>query len=208
MKTTDWDAYYSRPYKTATITRKITGNRLIKILNDIQDLEKKQLNLIELGGANSCFFDSIQEKVRPLTYSILDNNSLGLQKFKDRIGNHHGEMINADVLNLEIDKNYDIVFSVGLIEHFDQKRTKQCVISHWNLVKTGGHLVLFFPTPTLLYRITRKIAELTGLWIFHDERALNPDEVVSGLPNNAKLIKKSIIWPIFLTQSILVFKKN
>lgn len=208
MKTTDWDAYYSRPYKTATVTRKITGGRLIDALNTIQSKLHVPLNIIELGGANSCFYNSIQKEVKPGSYSILDNNNLGLQKFKERIGEHQGSMINADVLNHQGSPEYDVAFSVGLIEHFDRARTQQSVMTHWNLVKPGGYMVLFFPTPTWLYRITRKVAELLKLWIFHDERPLDPKEIIEQLPVGATVEDQSIIWPIFLTQAILIVKKS
>jgi hypothetical protein len=74
-------------------------------------------------------------------------------------------------------------------------------------VKPGGYLVLFFPTPTWLYRLTRKLSELLRLWIFHDERPLFPDEITSILPNDSRLKISYTIWPIFLTQAVLVIQK-
>jgi hypothetical protein len=207
MKRTDWDAYYSRPYKTATITRKITTRHLARILLDIQRQSPKNLEIIELGGANSCFYESILGALKPASYSILDNNTLGLQKFRERIGSHPGEIIHADVLNAEVDRKYDVAFSVGLIEHFSPTDTLRAVHTHLNLVKPGGYLVLFFPTPTWLYRLTRKLSELLRLWIFHDERPLFPDEITSILPNDSRLKISYTIWPIFLTQAVLVIQK-
>ncbi len=207
MKATDWDAYYSKPYKTATITRKITSGKLVGILEEIRMELGKSLEIIELGGANSCFYDAIRNGNSPASYSILDNNTLGLRKFRERAPNTAGDLIEADVLSYESPKGYDVAFSVGLIEHFDEEDTRRSIKTHWALVKPGGYMVLFFPTPTWLYRVTRKAAELLGLWIFHDERPLRPEEVIAGLHPGATVTRKFIIWPIFLTQFALVVKK-
>ena len=51
----------------------------------------------------------------------------------------------------------------------------------FNVLKKGGILILGFPTPTFLYKITRKTSELLGLWIFHDERPLSIDEVLADV---------------------------
>jgi cyclopropane fatty-acyl-phospholipid synthase-like methyltransferase len=164
--------------------------------------------LIELGGANSCFYDAIQDQVRPRSYSILDNNPLGLQKFRERIASCTGRILEADVLGYQGSPEFDAVFSVGLIEHFSPEDTRRSVLTHWHLVRPGGVMILFFPTPTWLYRITRWFSEALGLWIFHDERPLRPSEVSGALPADAELVHQSTIWPIFLTQSILVARKT
>jgi phospholipid N-methyltransferase len=208
MKATDWNAYYSKPYKTATVTRKITGGRLVGLLSSIQKKQGTPIDLIELGGANSCFYDSIQDQVKPKSFSILDNNSLGLKKFQERISHHRGNLIDANVLEFQGKPEYDVVFSVGLIEHFSPEDTYKSVMNHWSLVKPNGYMILFFPTPTWLYRVTRKFAEWLGLWIFHDERPLQPKEIIDRLPANAVVEDQFIIWPIFLTQAALAVRKT
>jgi hypothetical protein len=207
MRATDWNAYYSKPFKTATVTRKITGRRLISVLRNIGDKNVCPLKIIELGGANSCFFNQIHSEVNPGNYSILDNNKLGLEKFSSRVGQGKADLIEADVLHYQGERTYDVAFSVGLIEHFSPEQTKRCIETHWNLVHPGGFMVLFFPTPTWLYRVTRRISELLGLWIFHDERPLEAREVLEALDPSAIIKENFIIWPIFLTQAVIVAQK-
>jgi len=53
------------------------------------------------------------------------------------------------------------------------------VQAHLDAAKLGGYILITFPTPTLLYRIIRKAAEILGVWKFHDERPLKAAEVIS-----------------------------
>ena len=48
----------------------------------------------------------------------------------------------------------------------------------YGILKKDGITIISFPTPTFLYRITRKICEIIGIWFFHDERPLEFEEVI------------------------------
>ena len=208
MKKTDWDSYYNKPYKTATVTRKITGSELVNHIK--KNLPQKQdLTIVELGGANSCFYELLQTNFNFKNYIIVDNNQVGLDKFKERIkDNRNVSLFNNDILNQDTSYDADIALSVGLIEHFSPQDTQKAIIAHFNAVKDDGIVVMTFPTPTFLYQITRKIAEMLNLWIFYDERPLKLNEVSSTALQYGELLDSKIIWPIFLTQTIAVFKKN
>jgi hypothetical protein len=165
--------------------------------------------MLEFGGGNSCFYQLFDSVFRPGKYYIIDNNKVGLEAFSRRIGKRENTvLLDRDVLAVDMDVEADVVFSVGLIEHFSVEDTRKAVLSHFQAVKKGGLLILGFPTPTFLYRITRKISELLGLWIFHDERPLKVDEVMETVDQHGDLLEKKIIWPIFLTQAMLVIRKK
>jgi hypothetical protein len=59
-----------------------------------------------------------------------------------------------------------------------------------------------------LYIITRKFAELLGVWIFYDERPLSMEEVLNEVLKYGNLKHTSITWPIFLTQGVIVASKK
>lgn len=205
---TDWNRYYSRPYKTASFSRAFTTKTLLNSISTHLDT-RSDLSIIELGGANSCFLDSMLEKFAPEQYVIIDNNRLGLDLVDQRTEDlPNVETVTDDILNLKYDRQADLVFSVGLIEHFDTDGTRAAINAHFDLLKTGGIAVITFPTPTWLYNLTRAIAELMKMWIFHDERPLKPDEVISTCMDRGQLLEKKIIWPIFLTQGLVVFRKT
>jgi cyclopropane fatty-acyl-phospholipid synthase-like methyltransferase len=102
----------------------------------------------------------------------------------------------------------DIAFSVGLIEHFSPSDTKRAIQTHFDSVRSGGLVIVTFPTPTLLYRTTRRTIELLGQWKFHDERPLSFTEVLPTMERYGTILHTEINWPIFLTQGIVVARKK
>lgn len=205
---TDWDSYYNKPYKTASITRLITGYKLAGLIKKYYPEFKKGITIAELGGANSCFFDLINRKIKPKNYLIIDNNELGLNKFRQRIGNIPGVALkNVDVLNMKSQEKVNLVFSVGLIEHFSFEDTSKVIAAHFNMIDQGDICIITFPTPTWLYNITRKIAERLGVWIFFDERPIGLNEAHNEISKHGQILHKSITWSIILTQGVIVAKK-
>jgi hypothetical protein len=161
----------------------------------------------EIGGANSCFYEKIASELRPARYIIVDNNQLGLDKFEERLGRPAGvELVNQDIFAPDPRERTDLVFSVGLIEHFDVAGTQRCILNHLSYLTRPGILILSFPTPTWLYRITRKCAEALSLWVFPDERPLRAAEVVQTVKTFGEVLDRKILWPIFLTQCMMVVK--
>jgi SAM-dependent methyltransferase len=207
VKKTDWDDYYRHPNKLAGFTRRITGKRLLKYIKKYVPGGKK-ITITELGGGNSCFFDLVAKTFCPQRYYIVDNNQVGLDKFRTAGNRGAAVLLNWDILKPGLKIKSDFVFSVGLIEHFSEKNTRRAILSHFEAVKKNGILILGFPTPTFLYKITRKLSEWLGLWIFHDERPLKIEEVLDIVNKHGELLDKEIIWPIFLTQALLVIRKK
>jgi SAM-dependent methyltransferase len=92
------------------------------------------------------------------------------------------------VLELPVDPAADIVFSVGLVEHFNPAQTREAVLAHFNLLKPGGVAIITFPTPTALYRLARRLIEMAGMWKFPDERPLRPREVIDAIVQRGDLL--------------------
>jgi cyclopropane fatty-acyl-phospholipid synthase-like methyltransferase len=113
----------------------------------------------------------------------------------------------VDVLNVAPKLSLDFVYSVGLIEHFNVEETARVIQAHFDMLKPGGIALITFPTPTFLYKGTRRLAEKTGQWIFHDERPLSISEVLKTVSLYGTVLHQEIIWPIFLTQGAIVARK-
>lgn len=205
-RVTDWDNYYSLPYRTASLTRRYTSSVLVHLLKSCAPVAP---SILELGGANSCFADRILTEVKPSRYHVVDSNELGLRLFKarhagdDRVSGSLADILKAPFANGE----YDVVYSVGLIEHFDEGGTATAIATHFHYLRPGGLAIITFPTPTLLYRIIRKVAELTGNWIFHDERPLSLAEFVKTASRYGTIESSRILWPLILTQYCTVVRR-
>ena len=204
MIKTDWDTYYQKTNKVTSITRKISEAILLELIDKY--VKKESITIAEIGGANSCFYPVFKKVLKPSNYIVIDNNELGLKMFKNNYSNNV-EVYNEDVLEMNIDKKVDLVFSVGLVEHFDTGGTKKAIQNHFKLIDKGDICLITFPTPTLLYRFARKVLELAGLWIFTDERPLKIKEVLDTMKVLGDILEVKMNWKIILTQGIIVAKK-
>jgi hypothetical protein len=68
---TDWDAYYSKPYKVASVSRKFTGAHIKKMIVNHVNLATTH-HIAELGGGNSVFYELINQTINPDKYYLLD----------------------------------------------------------------------------------------------------------------------------------------
>ncbi len=206
-ESTNWDLYYSRPNKFSRITRNFTINNILKIFISYTPSVK---NIIELGGANSCIYETVRNEFPEVEYCIIDNNEIGLNLFRTKYGSKRAvKLINADLTkDLNSLELADIVFSLGLIEHFSPINTAYIIKQHFKLVKNNGLVVITFPTPTWLYRVSRAVAEYLGLWIFHDERPLRMEEVIDEMKKHGEIQQSYVNWKIIFTQGVVVAKSN
>ena len=206
---TDWDAYYRKSSGIVSFTRGITLRRLRRMM--APKLTKQELRICELGGGNSCFLDTFLRIDNLNRYHVIDSNDYSIRLLQDRFSSDARVTYETrDILRQrESPELFDIVYSVGLIEHFSELDTRECVREHFKLLAPDGLVVITFPTPTVLYRVIRGIAEYFGVWIFHDERPLQFSEVEAGIREaSGTTTHQSINWFIGLTQGCVVAELN
>ena len=74
--------------------------------------------------------------------------------------------------------------------------------AHFEAARPGALVILAYPTPTLLYRIARRSADLLRLWRFPDERPLTRREVVNEARKYGKIVYSTIHWGVVFTQAV------
>lgn len=205
---TDWDTYYKSVPVTAKLTRKYTTAVLLSLMKRFVKDVRPAFSIVELGGANSCFLDRIMADLRPSSYDVVDTNKFGLSLLEKRLVNQPVRLHNESVLDIGLSMEADLVFSVGLIEHFEPKATREAILTHFQLLRPGGYAIITFPTPTLLYRVTRFLLEAAGLWKFPDERPLRREEVLSAVREQGQVVYEKVLWPLVLTQGLVVARKS
>jgi SAM-dependent methyltransferase len=206
---TDWDSYYKSVPPTARLTRKYTTRVLLSYLERYGSDGGKRV--VEIGGANSCFIDAILTEFRPSSYDVVDTNEYGLSLLRQRFpGNTAVGLHRESVLALPPSiGGADVVFSVGLVEHFDPRGTARAVQAHLQAVRPGGLALITFPTPTWLYRAARGVLEALGLWKFPDERPLRPGEVRRVIESaGGTVLQERTLWPLVLTQHVMVARRT
>lgn len=201
---TDWDQYYRKPSKASRFTRALTTNKIIRLLRPFTQCG--EISVCEIGGANSCILPAIAEQFGLERYHIIDNNLYGLSLLNDGANDHHVSSEHLNILSEgpREEDLFDIVLSIGLIEHFDEAGTKRAIEEHIIRCRPDGVILLTFPTPTWLYTATRWGAEKLDSWNFPDERPLRFPEVLKGLSDKADIIHTSITWGTVLTQGCVL----
>ena len=203
---TDWTAYYQRTPSYTKITRSISTRKIIGVLK--AEAARDPIDICELGGANSCFVDDICSQIDVSAYHVVDMNAFGLSLLEKKSPNCRLTYEQGDVLaSYDGSRQFDVVYSVGLIEHFAPADTKRAIASHFQRCKNGGLVLITFPTPTPLYRTIRAFAEAAGKWSFPDERPLQFDEVRTACVPFGTVVHESINWPILLTQGYMAVRK-
>ena len=205
---TNWEAYYAnrknKPAHIAQITRKISAMIILGLLKKHGQNFKQ---IYEFGGGDSCFYESFRKKYSNAHYVALDSAKNGVLRFNQKFGSEKSRAILCDSLIEDFSANADCCFSVGLIEHFTPQNTRKICKKHFDVTKSGGIVLITYPTPTPLYRAIRGILEKLNMWEFKDERALNFDEVNEVCADFGNLVARRLNFYIGLTQEILVYKK-
>ena len=202
---TNWDDYYKNRSSSTSITRKISELLIHSIIRKF--CQKIPQKITELGGGDSCFYHSFRQHYPNAFYLVIDNSTCGIDKFLKKSSTKNCSAIQADILtDITLPKS-DIVYSVGLIEHFDKTGTAKLIKAHFDAVEPDGIVLITYPTPTFLYRFIRKSAEILGIWRFPDERPLILDEVKREMEKHGIILYSMINWYIGLTQQIVVGQK-
>jgi hypothetical protein len=206
-RATDWTAYYQHVPWTARLTRRYTTRCLLEALDRSGLARTPPPVVAEFGGGNSCFADAIVRRFLPRAYHVVDTNPLGLDLLSRR---RHPSLVlhAADVRDVRLSEPADVVFSVGLIEHFGSVGNSQVIAAHFDNAKPEGWVLISFPNPTWLYVASRGLLEFLGLWRFPDERPLRREEVLAAASGFGEPVWERTLWPLFLTQHMMLFRAS
>ncbi len=120
-------------------------------------------------GARVVFFDQSQAAL-DLAQKTMD--AWGLD----------GEYIRGDAFDYSFAKEFDVVHSEGVVEHFLGFRRQQILQIHTDATKRGGNVVIIVPHAKCPgYRFGKWLAEQTGTWIYGGEYPYTATELRARL---------------------------
>lgn len=205
---TNWASYYKSRGCISSVTSAIA---FWSFKRSIATYATEIKSIAELGGANSIFYDRFKSNFPEVKLYLIDKCP-HISTFREKVLRDINSFdINTDILLDEfrqLNDSVDCVVSFGLIEHFNEKDTETMIAKHFTLVKPGGIVYLSFPTPTLLYRITRKLLTFIGKWPFHDERPLTFDEVLKTAEQYGRVVNRGMSYRLGLTQGVIIVRKH
>ncbi|SFL48977.1 class I SAM-dependent methyltransferase [Proteiniphilum acetatigenes] len=133
-----WDNYWSN-YQYDSIPKKVVFEKFIPML-------VKGENFIEIGGFPgifaACFYQRGIHDVTIVDFYINKDIIRNLEKIN---GLPEGviQCIESDFFTFSSDKKYDVVFSSGFIEHFED--TRDVISRHVKLLSENGQLLILIP---------------------------------------------------------------
>lgn len=74
------------------------------------------------------------------------------------------EFVLNDIFKLNLDKDYDLVFSDGVAEHFSGDERGKIFEMHRRFVKKNGYVMIIVPRSSKLYWAIRRFSEKLKLW--------------------------------------------
>lgn len=207
----DWDEYYSKAkFDVPPFIVNALWKNYEAVLRKQNADKQPSLVVMELGGADSCFYQLVRQSFNVSEYHIVDNNQYGLDLFEHKqdegVFLHQFDLLQGNPQDLGIQA--DIVFSAGLIEHFVPADTQAMVKSHFALTKLDGLVLMSFPTPTVVYWAFRYFLEKTEKFPPLFERPVPPDEIRSITSNLGMELENYKIWKTILTQFLVLFRKS
>lgn len=133
-----WDEYW-RNYRFDNIPREVVFEKyMIKLT--------RGSSCIEIGGFPGIFAAYFYKRgIRDVSILDFHMNECIVRKLEEQNGLPQNtiQCIQADFLNFETDKTYDIVFSSGFIEHF--QNTEDIIHRHVRLMSKNGQLLILIP---------------------------------------------------------------
>lgn len=205
---TDWTRYYEGKKSIFSAgTQRITY-RLLKGFISQYAGGKEAIHIAELGGGNSCFAENMYHDFCIRRYTVIDNNQLGCELARKK-GYEAVCMDLTEQMESRIETmSCDIVYSIGLVEHFMPEIRSRVIENHFKLCKEGGIVIISFPTPTLQYRIIRKLMEWLSVWQFWDEMPFWYDEIKRELSSFGEILEYRLNSRLPLTQTLVVVKRK
>jgi len=118
-----------------------------QLIQQIKNFSNKGDHILEVGcgrGDSAIYFSE------HLQVSVLDNNCDVLNHLKQKAQLFSAKIsyINSDLLHLTLNKNYKIIYSNGVFEHFSVEELKQ-LFNHFS--KHGELLIFTVPIYTILH---------------------------------------------------------
>jgi SAM-dependent methyltransferase len=93
--------------------------------------------------------------------TLIDSNRLAGELFRaQRVAGEPLDYVTGDILSMPFPPIFDLVVSDGLIEHFPQKDA--VFQAHLRALKPSGHVLLFVPTNSALFRLLTRFGPDMG----------------------------------------------
>lgn len=189
-----WDGLWDRTFLTSGLRRFIPKfEELLHIYHRMKinsllgkmNFEKGQI--LELGCGSGMNSVNLLKDYSFEKATLVDFSKSALEIARKNTKDYDVHLVNSDIFDLDLDKTFDLVFSIGLIEHFTGKRRSQAIAVHRRFVKNDGLLMIIVPKKGFFSRLLELINKVQG----YKEYPFTDQEVEELLKKNQlEVVKK------------------
>jgi len=206
-----WDRFYEDHGKKLEWDNKsasrspLLNNISKKILRKLEKENWKNLSVLELGGGIGLITIMYAQKGANVT--LLDNAEGADELAKQFWGGLKHEYAKEDLFKYSPKKEFDVVTSFGLCEHFIKGKRREILERHIKFLKKDG--VVFLSTPYkygVFYRAAKFLMEITGRWKYGLEVPFSKSEYIK-FAKEEKLDYEIIMGGFYASAYDLLIKK-
>ena len=210
-KPTNWEKYFR--YSERNFVVNLVQGQMFKSYERLLRRTEidRPISVLELGAGSGYNSLKIAALYKTKDITIVDSNKriLAVSKRLFKSARFNVKFLCEDLFKLNLGKQFDIVHSAGLVEHFGGVMKSKVFGVHERFTKPGGHCLIFAPTPSTSYKIFRGLMELAGLWKFTDEVPMTKYQLVREIRRTGlKVVKTDDCWNYYLTENGILAKKS
>jgi cyclopropane fatty-acyl-phospholipid synthase-like methyltransferase len=209
-KPTSWDDY---PGRSVTVISKVAFFSFViaayeRLLGSMAT--DAPINLLELGCGSGYISNWLCKRLKVKCATLVDFNPRMLDVARRSCAKLtcEVEFLQEDLRSLELNTQYRLVHSQGVIEHFDDSQRAKLLRTHYQATCPGGYCIVFAPTPTLAYLTWRRCGETFGHWPYTDEVPMKPGQLRHELEEvGFETVRMTQFWRLFCTETGLLMRR-
>ena len=155
MSATAWERVWARPNGKITAWLCASGKKLSRVVTFhlLKDVDLRGGTILDLGCGHAEITMAILQRhgVRALT--AVDFCADAVESVKQRKGPLPVTAIQADLLEFNLDQQFDLVYSSMVVEHFWGDAQRQAIAQHARFARPGGYVFINVPGQSLFSRI-------------------------------------------------------
>lgn len=94
--------------------------------------------------------------------TLVDFSNQALGTAKANTEDHNVELVCSDIFGLDLSERFDLVLSIGLIEHFTGERRSEAIAVHRRFAKNDGLIMIIAPREGAFTRVSGFVNRIQG----------------------------------------------